>query len=321
MSEATYHRILDAARAMQYDPSLHQAARQLVTRRTGKAVLNQVIALMFPRHFHSSQYFQRIFQGILDRLMVEDYGLLSYHPDFHHRPLPLAIRRGDVDGLIVYESIAYFQDVLDALRTERNFAARPVVFLMQQVPECSSVRVDDLAGGCAAAGHLLDLGHRHLICFAVEHYAHRQRLEGFRQACVARQLDPAQCLHVVPLQSRAEVSYDAAVALLRENPEITGILAPFDDAAIRLHALLSRQGLRVPEDISLVGFDDVDPLPDRYGRNLLTTIRVPLEEVGTQAADCMLRQIAGVVTEPETIILPVELVVRKSTAPPAISSS
>jgi LacI family transcriptional regulator len=79
---------------------------------------------------------------------------------------------------------------------------------------------------------------------------------------------------------------------------------------------LHDKGLRVPEDISLVGFDDVGSLLNERHENILTTIQVPLEEIGRQATTLLLDMIAGKVTEETHMILPVKLIVRQSTAPP-----
>ncbi len=315
MSAETYARILATAQALQYDVSLHQAARALVNRRTGKRVENQVIALMFPRAFHR-EYFHQIFQGILDSLVALDYGVLCYHAGYAQTPLPIALRRGDVDGLIMYETIDALPVVCRKLRADSHFGDRPLLTLMMEAPGCSAVVTDDCAGGCAAAGHLLDLGHRHLLWHLLDHPAHHRRAAGFRQAYRARGLDPAAYLHPVVWTSDMTHNHTLQAELLRAHPEITGILAPLDDEAIYAYHQVQEMGKRVPDDISIVGYDDTDPLPDRRGRNLLTTVRLPLAEVGRQAAQLILRRIAGEAPDDVTITLPVELVVRKTTAPP-----
>jgi LacI family transcriptional regulator len=316
MSAETYERVHAAARELQYDVSLHQAARALVTRRTGKRVPNQVIGLFFPR-FYQDEYFHRIFQAILETLMPQDYGLLSYHAGVHARPLPITIRRGDVDGMIVYEtSPSVARELVDRLRAELHFGDRPIVFLMQDVPGYSAILTDDYTGGYTAAAHLLDLGHRHLLWHQIDHPAHDRRLDGYRQACQDRGLNPAAVLHPVVWTSVMQQNRAAQAALLQAHPEITGLLLPNDGEAVYAYHQVQEMGKRVPEEISLIGYDDTDPLRDRRGRNLLTTVRLPLAEVGRQAAQLMLRQITGEAATPQTITLPVEFITRKTTAPP-----
>jgi LacI family transcriptional regulator len=72
----------------------------------------------------------------------------------------------------------------------------------------------------------------------------------------------------------------------------------------------------VPQDISVVGFDDTESMPDGRGRNMLTTVQVPLVELGQRAAELLLRHIKGNVPEVEEVVIPTTLVIRGSTAPP-----
>ncbi|OPZ83454.1 MAG: Arabinose metabolism transcriptional repressor [bacterium ADurb.Bin429] len=106
------------------------------------------------------------------------------------------------------------------------------------------------------------------------------------------------------------------VAYLRAHPEITGILARNDAAACRIANLFARVGWTVPGDYSLIGYDDVDALRDDAGRNILTSMRVPLEEIGQTAVELLTRLIAANTTSAEHIILPTELIVRGTTGTP-----
>ena len=110
--------------------------------------------------------------------------------------------------------------------------------------------------------------------------------------------------------------YVGLASYLREHPEITAVLAMNDASALRAWALLEREGIRVPRDVSIVGFDDTDPKLDADGRNLLTTVRLPLEELGREAARQLVGAITGRTKREEPVILPTELVVRGSTAVP-----
>lgn len=76
----------------------------------------------------------------------------------------------------------------------------------------------------------------------------------------------------------------------------------------------------MPEDISIVGFDDTDPMPDRRGMNQLTTVRLPLADVGREAARMVLRGVAGDSPPEEQVMLPTTLIVRGSTAPTAATN-
>jgi LacI family transcriptional regulator len=314
MSPETFDCINAVARELNYDPSLHQAARNLVNRKTGKKIINQVIALMLPKQVHV-EYFHRIFQGILESLVQHDYGMLSYHSNFTEKPLPITIRRGDVDGIIIYESSNLYTKILDNLRVEHQFGDKPVVFLMKKVDGCSSVITDDFAGGYAACAHLLDLGHRHILWHSIDHPAHHLRKKGYIKACIDRNLNPDECLIAVEWQLFAQNHHELQYEMLIKHPEITGILLPNDGDAIITYHKLHEMGKRVPEEISIIGYDDTDKLTDKRGKNILTTVRLPLDKVGEKAAEIIIDHINGDSPDMRTeITLPVELKVRKTTS-------
>lgn len=109
----------------------------------------------------------------------------------------------------------------------------------------------------------------------------------------------------------------AAIARAFERDAgITGVIAPNDPEALRAADALRRMGKKIPRDVSLVGFDDTDELLDENRRNMLTTVRVPLEEIGREAAGLLIRQITGAAARDQQIALGASLVVRASTAPP-----
>jgi LacI family transcriptional regulator len=106
-------------------------------------------------------------------------------------------------------------------------------------------------------------------------------------------------------------------ALLRAHPEITAIIAHNDPCAIHAILTLRQAGWRVPEDISVIGCDDTNRLLDATGRNILTTVRLPLCELGRCTAQLLLDRIAGRPIADPPPILPTQLIVRGTTAPPA----
>ena len=200
---------------------------------------------------------------------------------------------------------------------------------------CSAVLAEETQGAYAATQHLLDLGHRHLL------WLYRAGPAGAPPICAGRRdgicralrdsvLPPAEHLleFAVPMEwldapgsvgSPTPAGQDAAseaslTGFFRDNDRFTGILAQNDHVAIRVNALLARLGLRVPRDYSLIGFDDTEPILDECGHNILTTVRLPLREAGRAAGDLVLRQLDAATARPETVTLPVALVVRGTTA-------
>jgi len=171
-----------------------------------------------------------------------------------------------------------------------------------------------LTGIAAAVGHLLRLGHRRLAHLAgpSDMTTGFVRERAFRQAVAARGLDPV----VIGCDGYTIESGKRGMSALlsRRGAHPTGIVAGNDLIAIgALHALRER-GLRCPQDISLVGFNDM-PFADEL-QPPLTTVHVPHHEMGAEAARMLLDELDGAPATGKTVILPLTLVVRGSTAPP-----
>lgn len=336
----TRARILQMADALGYDPSQHEGARRLALRRHDKDVLNRVVALSMPYPGALSiSYFSMLFDGILETLLDRDYSalMLSFDRKLLTRDtLPLPFHRGDVDALIGIMAPLFFSPLVTRLRQLPSFDRRPIVSLMENIPDASFVGADDERGAYAATSHLLALGHRHLLQFYDPTSPHRDvstRLAGATQAFRAAGLDPALYLHryALPLidgfwLGSEQISFDdmppgeyearqALAAYLTAHPEITAILAQNDANARHAWYVLNALHRRVPEQMSLIGFDDTLPILDEQGRNLLTSVRLPLREIGQAAGHCILRHLEDPELPDEEIILPPTLVLRASTGP------
>jgi LacI family transcriptional regulator len=325
VSQATMERVIAMAQEMGYNPALNHAARRLNSNRTGQRVLNYIVALFFPMHLLGFEYFGQMFKGLQRPVKRERYALLTNlgidakgWEDEIDIPLPLAFPRGDVDGIIIRSQQGSARELLKRLRAEMPNPV-PVVTLNEPTPGCSAVLANDFEGGYAAATHLLGLGHRHIACFKLEerNYPHTQRFKGYLQAYAEHNLDPAIYLHPIECDTddHSEVSQQV-LALLEACPEITAILSVHDCVATLLYRLLHQRGMRIPQDISLVGFDDAEPFTDASGTSLLTTVYAPLEEIGEKASELLIRRITGEAKRDETIVLPTKLMVRATTAPP-----
>ena len=210
--------------------------------------------------------------------------------------------------------------IVEGLRLNSDLAALPIVTITDQFPACSAVLVDDYRTGYLAAAHLLDLGHRDLLCFVSKRYVNtiiQQRMAGYRQAFIDHRLDPEVHLHIAPKDGSDPRGPDAFLAdILRAQPKVTAILCPNDYEGVFFAYALKRLGYRIPEDLSLVGVDDSDALPDSRGVNILTTVRLPLVELGAESAQLLMSRIKGVVASDTVKTLPVSLVVRGTTCPP-----
>jgi DNA-binding LacI/PurR family transcriptional regulator len=344
-------RILAAMRQLGYDPAAHESARRLVASRRTQPYLNHLVALFFPASmFQENGYFARMAEGAMDELNAHEYGsLLNFLLKQEQSPsgFPPIFHRGEVDGAIAVTDILLTADRLKQLRAIPAFGQRPVISLIWRTPGCSAVLVDDEVGGTLIMQHLLELGHRHILALALPHCAPvvhsplghpnpiANRYIGMHRTLHQWSLDPRQVLHAfeaslewikpstlpphhtITPRPTPDPGADAhpLVAYLRAHPEITAICAHNDPSAFHAWSVLTNAGIRVPEDISIVGYDDTDPIYCRSDHNLLTTIRTPLYQIGCEASRLMIRQLNDPQAGLQQISLPPELIVRGSTAP------
>ena len=342
LAPATVARVLAVANEMGYDPSFHEGARRLALRKHGREMINHLVALFFPQEYLRIPFFLETFRGIADVLGAAGFGVCVGHVTGTHAdgsllPFPQVMRRGDLDGVIAPGS-TLAQGLLDELRASAGFGNRPVVSLFDATAACSNAVADTPGGVREAMRHLLQLGHRHVL-WVYYHITEQgpAPVDRYLAACRAMEefgLAPARHLHLFPFIAEwvnphtahhdlAELEAGEAepahplVEYLETHPEITAILAINDAFALHAWDTLHHAGYAIPEDISIVGFDDTDPMRDAHGTNLLTTVRCPLETLGREAGRLLLARITGEAVGEENVLLPTELVVRRSTAKPA----
>ncbi|BDP43369.1 LacI family transcriptional regulator (plasmid) [Deinococcus aetherius] len=196
----------------------------------------------------------------------------------------------------------------------REVAGRvPLVAIGRSLPDLGRqcLRVDNRHGAFLATRHLIELGHRSIAHIAgiPSHRDAQDRLEGYREALADAGIgfDPDLVLAGDFLEHSG---FLATTRLVEGRGFFTAIFAANDQMAYGARLALHRKGLRVPEDISLVGFDDL--AGSAYTCPPLTTVRQPVHEMGRAAARCVLRMLAG--QPPALPPLQVQLVLRESTA-------
>ncbi len=319
VSKATRERVRKVADELGYNPAANQAARRLAYRKAGKAPLSYLIGLIVHDHITANdQYFNPLLLGALEVLEAERFGGMvmsssAFNPDLPDVRLPMVIEHGEIDGAIVYGS---FGNMVSQLRNYPQFADRPIVSLISPLPGCSHVLSDDYSGGCAIMKHLLDLGHRNIGHFFEQAgIPHENRDKGARQACYDAGVNPDDCLYSLDYFKFIQ-NIDMEIDIIKKDKKITAIIARQDHMATLIYQAMLRADIRVPEDISLIGYDDSIPIIDSSGCNFLTTVHVPLVEVGRMAVSLLLRHLHDNNLPIETVTLPVELMVRKSTSSP-----
>jgi DNA-binding LacI/PurR family transcriptional regulator len=209
----------------------------------------------------------------------------------------------------------------------------PLVFVDQApAPGIASVNIDDRLGARAAAQHIIDLGHRQVAIVtagfggefgvltdpleATAAYTERQRLLGWLDALGAAGIEPIVVRQ--PHASPEDVGYTAAQTVLGRDDQPTAILCFSDAIARGVIRAIQDAGLDVPDDVSVVGFDD-NPI-GRRTRPALTTVRQDVDAKGRAAAAALTIAIERAKTRPASrgrhVVLPTELVVRDSTTRP-----
>jgi len=222
------------------------------------------------------------------------------------------LRARATDGVIFVTS-----DLTPPLHAELRRLNIPMVVVDPAgVPaiDVPTVGATNWAGGLSATEHLLGSGHRRIGFIAGPRrlLCSRARLDGYRAGLEAAGLEVDDQL-VQPGDFYHESGFACANALLDLPEPPTAIFAASDQMAFGVYEAVRQRGLRVPDDISVIGFDD---LPEaRWASPPLTTVRQPLSEMGALAARTVLRLAQGEEIESPRVELATEMVIRHSTAP------
>ncbi|MDO5711211.1 MAG: LacI family DNA-binding transcriptional regulator [Micrococcales bacterium] len=318
IAPATAERVRAAAQTLGYTPD--RVAQALRLQRT------HVVGLVTDA-IASSPFAGRLLSGALDRAADSGYVLVLFDSQNHLAREQEAVEeftRRRVDGL-VYATMG-LRRILHLPQT-----SLPMVLANCFVEQGSltSVIPDNVAAGAAAAAHLLGLGHRHLVMLGGPgDIAGTQRIEGFRAGLVAAGAAGVQG-SVIGLGKTwtIDVGYNGTRGLFTDardrvrppGQRPTAIFAINDRVATGALLALSSLGLRVPDDVSILGFDDQEQLA-AHVVPALTTFALPHRAMGEVAIDRLLAQLSGREGPRDSVLrLPCPLIERESTAPPASS--
>lgn len=182
----------------------------------------------------------------------------------------------------------------------------------QGVPGADTVANDDAAGAALATRHLLDLGHRRIGHLTGAGGSATLRRDAF--VATAREAGLEPLVAGGQDETTEEGGFQAARRLLTDHPDVTGVFAANDVMALGAAAALREHGRRIPEDVSLVGYDDSPLANSRYLS--FTTVDDRSREVGAAAARAVLTRIDDASAEPQHVLIPPTLIERGTTAPP-----
>lgn len=271
--------------------------------------LGQTCTIGVLTQFIESPFYGEALRGIEDALAATPYSPLFVSGHWNlkteeARMRLLQARR--VDGVIILTGRLSDQQLL-------SYAQRlPIVVTGRRLgaPKLISFDFDDFQGARDATRHLIELGHTRIafISGPQDHPDAIERLRGYRQAHIDAGLTLVPAL-VVPADFLEAGGMLAINQLLESRENFTAVFAANDQMAYGARLALYRRNMRVPDEISLVGYDD---LPNStYSMPPLTTVRQPVYELGKLAAQAMLKLIAG--EAPDIAAPPLELVIREST--------
>jgi len=305
VSEETARRVSDAAARLGYRPN--PVARSLRTRRS------HTIGVLIPDL--NNPLFPPMIRGIEDRLAGQGYVALIGNTDADldkERLVFDQMRARHVDGFILATAIAGSPILAEAAEGDV-----PVVLMNRTAQDYpfSAVSVDNEQGVRAAVAHLISLGHTRIghIAGPQDTSTGAARLRGYHAAMAAHKLPVSDGQVVYADAYSIEEGVRCGLELLRRTDDLTAVAASNDMLAVGCYGAFDELGLRCPDDVSIVGFNDM-PYMDRL-RPPLSTVRFPHYQLGTEAATLLIERIEAADSPVKILFLAPELIPRGSTVP------
>jgi|SRR5581483_2585042 LacI family transcriptional regulator len=303
--QETRERVRAAARKFNYQPSL--LARSLRKRRTF------TVGVLVPEL--SDGYHTLVMSGIGDHLMREGYFYFSAHhrhkPDLVDEYPRLLMGRG-AEGIIAIDTALLHELPLPVVAVAGH----------KKIPGVTNVVLDHHRAAELSLRHLYELGHRHLAFMRGQPFSSDSDDRWRSIVTVAKELGleihPELTIQLEKDLTSPELGYPVVQQLLQHRMRFTAIVSFNDIAAIGAIRALRDANLRVPEDVSVIGFDDINVAA--YHTPRLTTIRQPLHDMGEIAARILLQRLQGFKNYPEEFAVPPELIIRETTVPPSTKS-
>jgi LacI family transcriptional regulator len=306
VNDDTRARVLSVVGQLNYQPS--SVARAMVRQET------KTIALIVPDNLHP--FFSELAYSVEAYAFAAGYNVMlcqsERNPDKERAYLDMLVSKR-VDG-VLHMTTDHQDPRLEPLLAHNIPVATFDREYSDENLRIDCVRIENERGAYLATQHLLALGHRRLACIWVPGGKSHARLTGFMAALQEKGIAPDPQL-LCQGDWSLESGWRAAEQLLESPEPPTAIFASNDNMAIGAMACIHEHGLRVPDQVSVVGFDDITLA--RFSSPLLTTYATPINEVGERLCRLLFDRIDGLLPpERQYILVRGELKVRKSTAPP-----
>lgn len=304
--EAVKKRVLEAARELHYHPSALAAGL------AGRRTRNLGLVFYQQENTVSNQFYSFIVEGIIKETMEREYNLLfSYRMGAYggYQDLPKAVREKNVDGVLFMNRVD--PEMVKDIRSRK--IAVVLIDNFPSIPGVDSVQIDNRKGAALAVEHLAQLGHRQIgmLVAGRDRPSVRDRERGFREACERLGLSLREEFVVSGEQLTFGEGYDQARALLKRSRRPTALFCANDEMAAGALRAAREAGFSVPEDLSVVGFDNITMA--NYTDPPLTTVSVPKEYLGKLAVLRLVELVEKKDKDVKTETVPVELQVRGST--------
>jgi len=305
ISPETQQKVRDAAEELGYIPNA--TAQALATRRARAIGL---VMTRSPHHIASDTFLPQIIGGVLEVLKQHKLRILIESVEAEHQDrvyLELA-RAKYIDGMILLTP-----RIDDAGLKKLEEVDIPAV-LMGKLADSNlySVDVDNRHAARQAVQYLLELGHTQIACISnarPSYSAAPDRVLGYKDALIAAGIIPDEDL-IQYADFDPQSGYTCMKTLLTSGKKFTAVFVASDNVAMGSKAALRESGLRIPDDMSIVGFDDIPWA--KYSDPPLTTVRLPAQELASGACLMLLDLMQGSAPEEPHMVLDTELIVRKS---------
>ena len=303
VSEATRKKVQDAIAKLQYTPN--PAARSLSRGKT------MIIGAIVP-HFTNPSVVRRL-QGIVSTLTGSNYDLILFDIESEERRdvfLQNVTRRHRVDGLLVISLTPSDEDVEQLLSSQI-----PTVLIDAYHPQLSRVIVDNTSGAYQATKYLIELQHQKIgfISDFLENPFNSpvlDRFKGYKKALADAEIPFKHEYHLQGEHGRSQAK-EMAFTLLKLPDPPSAIFAYCDTQAVGVLEAARELNIKIPDELSVIGFDNIDVA--EYLQ--ITTVRQALYESGVQGCKLLLNLMETPLVAPVEISLPIELILRETTAP------